>query len=653
MPQLLRTRVSRANWCTSQGQFQPASVEWMKQPRGGGGEIYWLDRLLEGGIVLPNLATGQKRALTILITGPPGAGKSTLALEFCYRWTDGYIEEIEPSGQVRPVAGSTPGLASLYVTSESDERWLFEKASSLGWKVHNRFWNEKTRAPDNLRLINVWPTRDLQQYFRYRMEVPALQALLESIGNLLPINLEPVTTEALGRHAAHRVIRRIGRHAPVVVVIDSLNTVESELRSELFKRFLEVASSGPRVLIMIIEAEEPAQAAFWEYVADMVIRLDVRRISEYQLRTIEIVKARYQPHIWGAHQLKFYGHAGDDSAQPAGRRASLEARRRAHPYRDEGGITVFPSIHYYLSVYKRRSPVDVPKSFETPLASLNRILNGGLPQGRCTGLYGIRGGHKSHLGYLSLLDKIRSADGRFRALVISLRDDEGLARGTMEKILRQQLGVESPKADLQRLEQEDLLEILYYPPGYITPEEFFHRMFVSVQRLKSQDDHQLVVLFNSLDQLPSRFPLCAREQIFIPGIIEMLTAEEVTSLFIAVDEPGQPPEQYGLRSMADALISFEQRSFTQQTYLSHALAARPQGCFDEVAQRQICERLGPVRQPVTLRVVRFAGGQEAGAGGFLELVDDESDPRFELLGGSGLHFIPFSPHYSHGDPVRS
>ena len=127
---------------------------------------------------------------------------------------------------------------------------------------------------------------------------------------------------------------------------------------------------------------------------------------------------------------------------------------------------------------------------------------------------------------------------------------------------------------LDKLERENRFEVLYYHPGYITPEEFFHRMFLSVQRLKQHggsqgSERKLTVLFNSLDQLSARFPLCARQEIFIPGIVECLTCEGVTSIFIAVDEKGQPLEQYGLLPMADLIISFTPQQFRFEDYASH------------------------------------------------------------------------------------
>ena len=629
MSRLLTTNVSQAFWCThdARSPFQPAT----DPQKDGKKKIAWLDELFEGGIELPEAPAHGHRALTLLVTGPPGGGKSTLAMELCYR------------------LAKEQDLSSLYITSETDDQWMIEKAHSFGWKDVDRFFVPQQRARAPIPLVTIWKTTDFETYLQYQKKMSKpLQMILDSLGKLLPIDPKPPVD--IGREILDdlKIRQRIRVQEPKVLVIDSLNTVDASKRPELFNRFQGIASSGPQLLVIIAESgASPGAVEFWEYVSDVVIRLDRHSVSDYMVRTIEIVKARQQPHVWGLHQLKIYAPAQVDGI-------GLEKLRRAHPFRSEGGIFIFPSIHYYLSVYKRSQPEAPPRHVKTPIPELNAILRGGLPRGRCTGFIGCRGGHKSHLGYLHLLSRLiggvkheRSAKSERDAknekgIVVSLRDDEGTARQTMNKILRQELDY---TGSLQALESEDRLEILFYPPGYITAEEFFHRMYISIKRLKcGKSRPSITLLFNSLDQLSSRFPLCAKQQIFIPGIIEMLTAEEVTSLFIAVEEQGQPPEQYGLLSMADALLSFSQQRFKGITYCGHVREALLTQNIDAATLQAAEEALGTHRQAVVLRVIRFAGGQAAGAGGILELMDKAAIP-YPLYGREGLHFIPFSPKY--------
>jgi KaiC/GvpD/RAD55 family RecA-like ATPase len=394
--------------------------------------------------------------------------------------------------------------------------------------------------------------------------------------------------------------------------------LEPKRRSGIFRRFQTLVTSGPKILVIVLESDISTPGSnYWEYVADIVIRLDKKNVEDYMVRNIEIVKARYQSHVWGKHQLKIYNQ------RLVNKDEELVDLKRRHPFREQGGIFIYPSIHYYLSVYKRSNPSKDLPEFEVPLQSLKTIFHKGFPRGRCTGFIGTRGGHKSHLGYLSILNKVVN-DLSERALIVSLRDDEEMARETLSKILKQETNY---RWELSNLEDEDRIEILYFPPGYVTPEEFFHRIFISVQRLKHRPEKRgkkskgrhVTVLFNSLDQLSSRFPLCAKEQIFIPGIIEALSAEDITSIFIAVEEPGQPEEQYGLLSMADALISFQHQEFSLDDYLMHVSSSLG---YDDNLQimKEAREILPNMQNIVTMKIIRFSGGQAAGAGGLLELV---------------------------------
>ncbi len=318
---------------------------------------------------------------------------------------------------------------------------------------------------------------------------------------------------------------------------------------------------------------------------------------------------------------------------------------RSHPYRLEGGIFIFPSIHYFLSAYKRH-PISDDRRVASAIRGLNRLLggkkDGGYPEGRCTAFIGSRGGHKSHLGYVEILSQIleskKRGSQRRAGLVVSLRDDEGLTRSTMEGILKHQFP--RKHVSLDSLIQDGRLEIMYYPPGYITPEEFFHRLLLSIQRLK-HDGSAVSLLFNSLDQLAARFPLCARERIFIPGIVHMLTAEQVTSFFVAARDSPQPDGSvqagyYGLESMAELILEFESFPIAWGEYCTRLAS---EGKFKEPALGLQAESY-PGRTLVGLTVVRFAGGRAAGAKGALDLVESVHDPAHDIFGRLGLHYCP-------------
>ena len=407
--------------------------------------------------------------------------------------------------------------------------------------------------------------------------------------------------------------------------------------------------NGPKIIVFVLDSSSVERSRqYWEHTSDVVIRLDYyyQEMSNYLIRYIEIVKARYQSHVWGRHQLKIYSkNKKNKDLKPA----------LPHPYREEGGIFIYPSIHLHLSRYKRKSPETLHGSIQMPLKRLNKILGedeteGGMPKGRCTAMIGSRGTHKSHLGYYILLNNIKeNRNCHHRGLIISLRDDVGLAINAMSKFM--------PKNEVESYIKNDDLEILFFPPGYITPEEFYHRILMSLLRLKRPskpgEEVHVTVLFNSLDQLSARFPLCAKEDVFIPGLIDTFTAEKVTSIFISVDEPGQPEHQYGLLTMADLIISFHQRLFDWDDYFGHIKSTAN---HEQTIPDLLRNEFGDEIYAVVLRVERFAGGQRAGDGGILELVQKDPIEKLysTLFNGKQekLVFIPFNAGFGQGKTLN-
>lgn len=654
----LPTGISQAFWCSPEKdgwRFFPAPMPDLSRPEMGPSEpIAWFDELLEGGIGFPPPGESQSRALTVLLSGPPGSGKSTLALETIYRWLGRRLLERE--------------LNFLYVTSESSAEWLHEKAVAYGWRIQESQFHpiQKAEPPPNLPYVDIMEVDEIDHFRDCAKTVTqSIKTLVQAISDTMRIDSNRGDSDR-PRARARTGGKILSIRQPDVLVIDSLNTVARSEQADLFSRFLRLRSAGPRLILIVLDSPQAgAGADFWEYACDMVIQMGHKHERDYMVRTIEVKKARYQSHAWGVHQLKIYApFRPRATTSPTERWREM---RRAHPYREEGGIFVFPSIHFFLSKYKRRSPDVLPAPEATPIESLNRILQGGLPKGRCTGLMGLRGGHKSHLGYLHLLHRV--IEHGAKALIVSLRDDEGMARQTLNRILEQQFHTAlrqkfGKDANLETLERSDLVEILYYPPGYITPEEFFHRMILSVQRLRHSRSRgngvagDVTVLFNSLDQLGARFPLCARQDIFVPGIIETLCAEGITSVFVGVEEPGQPPEQYGLLSMADLILTFHRRKFKRDAYLGHIdQSFQFSRRLSQERIQKVGENLGTDMTAVVLSVQRFAGGQAAGAGGILELVKrKETDPSapdlHELFNTEGLCFCPFSARFEGGESLQ-
>ena len=143
------------------------------------------------------------------------------------------------------------------------------------------------------------------------------------------------------------------------------------------------ACKARRLVIFILNTgTEDQQHKSWEYYSDIVMQLDHEYIHDYYVRTIEVVKARFQAHRWGKHQLKIYANPKRDkppkeNADEKVIQAYNTAMRRAHPYRSAGGVFIFPSIHSYLSVYKRKTASERTMFSRSPPGAVRRSSDRG------------------------------------------------------------------------------------------------------------------------------------------------------------------------------------------------------------------------------------------------------------------------------------
>ena len=619
----LKTRISEAFWCdpTLGYAFKEAKLTIARDE--GKEHVSWLDELFEGGILLPS--SEKKQALSIVITGPPGSGKSTLALEMVYRWA------------------TNEQLTTAYVLTEAFAPWVLQNVRSFGWRGGESIFSDATKAHNSIERTTTGGV---------------VLTDLRSLKNILHPSLKDAIFFFLGENDDGPPLHK--ELMPQVVVIDSLNTLDTVHRKEIYSRLGKLISSGMEVLILIGDSPPQGQSTEpWDYYSDVILRLDRSDSAGYLVRTIEIIKARYQSHVWGKHQLKLYEKPKqlDIGLDQTDARFKL----RSHPYIGQGGIFIFPSIHYVLSRYKSMSSLHSSKDYlPSLLQPLTNLLDQGFPKGQCTGLVGDRGAHKSHLSYLQILSGLLTKEPnlqrnseelgepkfqeKHKALIVSLRDDENTTRKTLAQIVKQHWPRLNSEKIIETLENRGDLEITYYPPGFITPEEFFHRLLLSINRLKnSHSNAHLSVLFNSLDQLSSRFPLCAQHRIFIPGIIQMLTAEQITSFFVAAKDEESGEDYYGLLSMAELILSFERHALPKRKYVSYLrsllskeMAVRKKSDLSSW-EKQLDDEIGAVE----LKVVRFAGGEPAGAHGIVELFKDKSYMS-KLFARKGLVFIPSS-----------
>ncbi|UCC67990.1 MAG: AAA family ATPase [Armatimonadota bacterium] len=489
-----------------------------------GNPVCWLDSLLGGGIVIPDdVEDGSGSPLVWLVTGPPGTGKSVFALEFCYRLAT------QPQDD-----GDTVG--TVYFSAESPATRIGKNMADLGWK-------NVVEAQLNAALGQGDPP------------------------NIRVIGRDTISSAPLG--PAGDFFRSLGTvHCPAgtrVVVLDSLNVLNPHWEpGEIVEGVQQGLPNGVWVVIVVqdwMRGHDP----YYAFIADIETRFEEVYRKDYLLRTFRIVKMRWQDHTQGRHIVKIYGAPSEQRAQTRPRAPAME---RVGLDREHGGVFVFPSVHRHLAAWPQRANASKSGVVPVPVPGMEHIMPAGtsrssgtrlhgFPKGRCTALIGGRGALKSHLAYYTLLSTLE--DRLSLAVLLSLRDDWDAAHDTLEQICHdEQCKLSIP--DL--IEGHDArLDIAYFRPGYIPPEEFMHRVVVAIDGLIARQGGraagELLVVVNGLDHLAARHPLCAEEDMFVSAVLSYLCERGVTSLVTAATEGPAQGVSSGLLPMADLLLHFD------------------------------------------------------------------------------------------------
>lgn len=204
--------------------------------------IAGFDELFLGGIL-----TGS----TVLVEGIPGAGKTTMGLEFLYRGARDFGE---------------PGLV---LTFEQFPASLYRDALNFGWNIRELEKVDKLRIICTSPEVALLPESDfLEETVR---KIGARRILVDSMSHFRQVVADPLQLRQ-GVYAFCNGLRRLG--------LTSFLIQEQEHDSEDLH-------------------------SFEEFLVDVVVRLSYdARNGLQRSRAVEILKSRGQPHLSGKHSLK-------------------------------------------------------------------------------------------------------------------------------------------------------------------------------------------------------------------------------------------------------------------------------------------------------------------------------------------------------------
>jgi len=205
-----------------------------------------LDEVFFGGII-PNNA--------LLIEGTPGAGKTTLGLQYIYKGALLY------------------GQPGIIITFEEEPEKLYRDALVFGWNL---------REMESKNLVRVIPSSPEAVRDMLLKPESGFTKLSKSIG------------------ASRVMVDSVTHFRRMTENVQQLRVLLSKFLTGLMK----LTTSA--VLIKEIESDQREGANIEEYIADTVIRLSYeQRTRRRRERFLEVVKSRGQNHLSGRHTMKF------------------------------------------------------------------------------------------------------------------------------------------------------------------------------------------------------------------------------------------------------------------------------------------------------------------------------------------------------------
>jgi KaiC/GvpD/RAD55 family RecA-like ATPase len=568
--------------------------------------------------------------VNLVIAGPSGVGKSTLAMELVAQGRiidDGrrplctYYSLEQPIESIRHLAErmGIPEKATI-AYHPNPAAAGDDNPSRPGYvRIYEQIMNGcETVDSDPILLLPKLAPRTYGDvideerlfWFRYKQIARLLEAQREIERPALNAPAQAVTK------SSHFILTSI--------VLDNLNAFSRHpLARQRVHQLFNLIAWGGVLGIHIIEDAPGEEANVFSsevtYLADIVIRLDWRD-DGYRYKVMEVTKSRCQRHVLGAHPFKIRSVRPALSSSHGARAESSAPAELKLGQSKPMGFEVFPSIHTTIS-RSEKHVASPPASSDNEMVrfAVDRQLqwlverdrtsrnnkDTGVRRNHFVILQGQSGGHKLAvaMNYLhakgsknsalilnmgqpieymkvagfptwwSAFHKVKPTNPVHKCTRLAWNDQKLTVDLFCPRFLGDSRNLVGPKV---RPPKRGCIFVMNFHTGFLLPEEFIKIVTTFIDAVaKSKARNIGRVLFNSTALLGDRFPLLDSDPLVLHGLIRMLKEQNIGLMAIGVMETGRDDRIKGLAAMADLKVTVHHRDdFRLPGYVRKTLRKR-------------------------------------------------------------------------------
>lgn len=243
------------------------------------------------------------------------------------------------------------------------------------------------------------------------------------------------------------VRQELKRHRPGIVVIDGFSAARERAESQQeFQRFVHeiqshVAAAEAAALLItsgIDPTTDPAST-----MVDGIVQLNYELFERRTQRTLQVVKFRGRDFLPGTHSFQI----------------------------DDSGFVIFPRIEARFNQPSRRDRYALSR-LATGVPGMDPMLGGGLLARTTNGLYGPTGIGKTTFG--------------LQYAALSSEHEPGMFFGFFESPERLRTKASAIGIDLQKLEDQGHLQLIWRPQGEQDLDEIGHELLDAIRRSKTR-----------------------------------------------------------------------------------------------------------------------------------------------------------------------